>query len=303
MMLHLVMGNVSADMDSVCCSIAFAESLKNGIAIINIPKAELALRQDVLFIAGMENVFFKEDLSGFFNLAKKGKALLTLVDHNALDPFQEDWSPFVERIIDHHFDEEISYPQLKEKEIAETGSCATLVSERISLNEKNARLLLAAIILDTHNLLDVEKTKERDVAAVRRLEKYCSPPDFKTLFKKKQDVTGFSEEDLLNKDFKIYKAAQFYYGISSLPKGAEARCLQGFAAKKKIQGFFVSQWRNNQKELLIWPQRICDLLFTDPEFKQLFIPDAFLKKTYLLKEPFPRKTLQPILQKSLIKVL
>ena len=134
-MRHIILGNQSADLDSIASTIALSISLGQAFApVINVLKKDLYLRKDVLFLfkrlaIDLKHLYFLSDLPQFLSEAKLGKLRLILVDHNNLAYDQKEWAPFVDEIIDHHHDEQVHYPQLKSKTLAHVGSTATLVAE------------------------------------------------------------------------------------------------------------------------------------------------------------------------------
>ena len=122
--LHIVLGNQSGDMDSIASAIAFSYANRSRgfyIPVINIPKEDLALRGDVLHVFKTLHIdpnflFYKEDLNFLLSLAKQGYLRVTLVDHNRLSPDQESFKDYIEKIIDHHKEENNFYPLMKEED-------------------------------------------------------------------------------------------------------------------------------------------------------------------------------------------
>lgn len=241
--VHYVLGNESADLDSIASSIAFAYLLyhennsKQGelyIPLLNMHRVELALRKDVLYLFQLLNIsaddlLFLDDDVPLRLLFVQNRLRFNLVDHNILRPSQEYLSNAVERIVDHHADENKQYPLLtpENKTIAIVGSAATLVSEKmlpshqITMTPELATLLLGPILIDTSDLQSVEKTTTRDIDAVETLKPFASeimPQDFyKKLLTAKNDISGLTPSMLLSKDFKEYLDGKLLYGISSIP--------------------------------------------------------------------------------------
>jgi len=230
LMVHLVIGNQSADMDSIVSAIAFASANKNRglyVPLINIPRHDLSLRKDVIYVLNSlqidpKTLLYKEDLPFLQTLAERGFLRVTLVDHNRVAPDQEFLKCVVERVIDHHHDENDVYPFLEEKRVMQTKSNATLVAELIlpCCSSEEAYLLLAAILLDTNNL---RSTTEDDSTMAALLKKRAGVPDTDPLFdilsKKRHDLDQLTPELLLRKDYKLYKEGKLLYGMASIPKG------------------------------------------------------------------------------------
>lgn len=240
--IHFVMGNESADLDSIVSSIAYAYLLHHEqaganelyIPLLNIYREEIELRKDILYLfqqlnISTEDLLFLDDQVPLDTLFAQGRLRFNLVDHNVLRPRQEHLSDAVERIVDHHADENKQYPLMSEenKVIAVLGSAATLVSEKmlsssqIGMTPELATLLLGPILIDTFNLQSTEKTTERDIQAVeilRSIAADATPPNFyDELLAAKNDISGLSPAMLLSKDFKEYLDGKLLYGISSLP--------------------------------------------------------------------------------------
>jgi len=249
--VHVVLGNESADMDSVVSAIlrAYHLSLSSDniyLPYISISREELALRRDVLYLFDMlgisaDDVSFMDDELSLDVINKYKQLKLHLVDHNELNPDLAHLSDTVVDIIDHHADTQ-RYPDLQQKIIETIGSCTTLVANELlktrTLDELPAALaafMLAPVLMDTDNLTSKEKTRPKDVELSQQLIAKMGdklPPDFyKILQEKKADVSNFSNRMRLLKDFKKSKSDEVVFGMSSL--GASS-------------GF----WMENEAELL-----------------------------------------------------
>ena len=290
MSIQLIMGNQSGDMDSICSAIALSLILPNAIPILNIEKSEMLMRKDVLYVLEKvfidpETLYYKDSLPLFLSLAKEGKAKLALVDHNVLAPDQQEWLPFVNQIIDHHVDEEINYPMLEEKIIANTGSCATLIAE---MTPDFNLLLLAPILLDTSNGQDERKTTPRDLEQIKRYE---AGDFYQRLLAKKRDMSGLSPYQLLNRDFKSYQKGTCIYGISSLSHGVKwdfMEVAKEFMKDKGLKFLIVLEWIDDHKFIIAYD---APWIAEDPVLKELFVSPS----SGQLKEPLSRKVFQPIL--------
>jgi exopolyphosphatase len=343
--IHFVMGNESADMDSIISSIAYAyllqqQSLQQSefhIPLMNIPREELALRKDVLYLFDLFNIsaddlLFLDDDVPLDTLFAQKRLRLNLVDHNSLKPRQKHLCDIVERIVDHHHDERKHYPLVSEhdKLIDIAGSSATLIAEkvlhssRVEISPELAMLLLAPILMDTGNLKSSKKTTGRDVAIAAALKDLASsmlPADFyHALMAAKNDISGLTPPMLLSKDFKEYADGEIFYGISSLPStvcwgmddleevGPE---IQKYAGARNLDYLILLMSCNEpqaKRRILVYSpsQELLngfhDYVLADEVLQGLFIPDGssevFLMMLYRTEIAIARKQLQPLLRFS-----
>ena len=172
--LHVVMGNESADLDSIVCSITYAyfSQWKSNQAekaaaqedlffpLINIPRIDFPLRTEVVKAFQMcnispEDLIFVDDpvltqqqpqqlqipiLEIMTSQSRTNPILdLILVDHNALCYKQAHLLPYVREVVDHHKDENLYKDRTEEIKIRidPVGSCATLVGELILKHGKS----------------------------------------------------------------------------------------------------------------------------------------------------------------------
>lgn len=236
--VHVVLGNESADMDSVVSAIARAWHLSlagNGSRLvlpwINLYRDEIALRKDVQYLLDycnipLADVSFVDDPLTLQTLHAGHRLTLHLVDHNVLTPDQQMLSSDVVDIVDHHVDA-MAYPDLQQKNIQVVGSCSTLVAHDLLQTlplthwpDNLVTLLLAPILMDTTNLTSQEKTtqQDRDVAAMlmARIGDALPPDYYARLRERKLDISGLSRHGLLRKDFKKFQAGNVVYGMSTL---------------------------------------------------------------------------------------
>ncbi|KAJ1966430.1 Exopolyphosphatase [Dipsacomyces acuminosporus] len=195
--LTLVLGNESADLDSMVSSISLAYALSQKqplhepapIPIININRSDLALRPECDLLLretlvseggkGIEDLTFIDDVDLRAILAKTSDSSgqlapqveVWLADHNAPASRQAFLEPFVRGIVDHHMDEgKCQGAGLRQIEMV--GSCTTLVAARVKelgheVDATLARFLLAPVLVDTSNLNPAAKrATERDIAVV-----------------------------------------------------------------------------------------------------------------------------------------
>lgn len=189
--LNLVIGNESADLDSVVSSIVlayvrsnFTEAKKQDslyAPLICIDREEVKARFELLYLfekldIDYKNLVFLDDIKlDKLSSTLQSQLKVALVDHNVPAKRIGFISNHVDEIIDHHEDKtQSAYPAevlsaFKAKKITTMGSCSTLIWNDIkqwynegslSTSEKNYEipiLLLSALMIDTFNF--DEKTK------------------------------------------------------------------------------------------------------------------------------------------------
>ncbi|CAB4494319.1 DHH phosphoesterase [Rhizophagus irregularis] len=203
--LYFVLGNESADLDSIISSIAYAclsqqlispdelNSLSTSsfpiyFPIIQIPKSDFSLRPECSYVfsecefteSDISQLLFLDDILPHLDkLSSNYDVNLILVDHNKLiSPWSEKFNDKIDTILDHHQDERL-YLNIKCRQIEFVGSATSLVvlhfkdvwKKKISRDDfRLAKLLLAPILVDTI-LLDVskERTSNKDKEAVQFL--------------------------------------------------------------------------------------------------------------------------------------
>lgn len=237
----VVVGNQAADMDT-CCSALIAAYLEASegnktIPLIPIPRDDLRLRQDIVFVfksLGIETswLLFLDDFE------PTEQTNLFLVDHNSATIAGR-----VNSILDHH---ELEGPQqslanINPARILKSGSCMSIVinyylgrnetrlSELLLSDNTLVSLALAPILQDTNNM--TKKVEDEDRRAVSFLMRYIvsdngtfSPiTSFGVMKKQKANLEGLSMRDLLRKDYKQWGKI----GISSLPKLVEKLAKKG----------------------------------------------------------------------------
>lgn len=230
----VVVGNESADMDSIVSSLALSYLLTHqnntpALPLINTTRSDMRLRPDCQCLL--------EDLLDYLTFVDEytiTKEKLWLVDHNAPASRQSHWEPQVYGIIDHHQDEHKCQGALV-RQIEPVGSCATLVAQRIreagiTVDHTLASLLLAPILLDTTNLSpSAGKATPLDIEYVQWLgsnvnwsTSFVSTESmYETLHKLKTKVKHLSAPDLLRKDYKQWQlqdplGQDWMVGISSV---------------------------------------------------------------------------------------
>jgi exopolyphosphatase len=261
----IVLGNQGADLDSIASALVLAWHLatrqpeKAPVAVIAIPRHELILRPEVLFILAEcginpEDLLFSDDVD-LDGLLRRG-AELVLADHNSLNPSLITAKPRVASIFDHHHDDG-RFLEAAPRIIDKVGSTATLVAEYV-LQDKGeitvtaALLLAGAILLDTVNLSDKSgRSTGRDKEMAIKLLYICGRDNdtvFNTLQKAQYDLSGLTSNKLLAKDYKEWQSPLGNYGISTVLLSLESLAKQEaelalvvahFAVSKKVPVFIV----------------------------------------------------------------
>ncbi len=233
----VVIGNEAADLDSMASAIAYGylrnlqDATKLVLPIVSIPRADFILRPEAVYVfkeAGIDlsKVIFIDDID-FEQLMETAE--LVLVDHNRLSMPLEKYGDQVVSIVDHHWDEGL-YGSANPRIIETVGSTTSLVAREfrrggIEIRRDVAILLTGTILLDTVNLADdmgrVTDT-DKDIAAVTLPLCHLSQQVFfENVCKEKYNVTGFSTNDLLRKDYKEWQFGRVRCGIASALLPAE----------------------------------------------------------------------------------
>lgn len=345
--VHVVLGNESADVDSIAAPIARAKSLSLKstspneiyIPVINIPREQLRLRRDVLYLFSIlsikaKNLVFVDEIP-LLQLWSHGRLRLHLVDHNELTDHQSYMKNSVISLVDHHADEKIDYPlcSKKNKIITRVGSVSSLIAKNLlettdnQLHKSWAQFLLAAVLLDTRNLKNPVKTTEFDLEAANKLSlilpKFNQKKFYKKLLEARSDVRGFTTEELLLKDMKSYFHGGLSYVISSLPTkchyswNRDSGFLKSFRNFRKKNGVFVSTILESKKEGSrkfhmhsldpIFLQQLVFSLAKDPDLAEQVKLIAFdfhhSMATISLPNTMGRKILQPILARIFVRLM
>ncbi|KAJ2357754.1 Exopolyphosphatase [Coemansia sp. RSA 2618] len=186
----LVLGNESADLDSMVSSLALAFALWTPqqavppIPVINTNRTDMALRPECALLLettlqqaggrGVADLTFIDDFDLLRVVQQGGGGGLDvwLADHNAPSSRQHVLEPFVRGIVDHHADEGRCMGATT-RQIEPVGSCATLVAARLRelsdrvASPELAKLLIAPILVDTSDLSPAaRRATDKDVAMV-----------------------------------------------------------------------------------------------------------------------------------------
>ncbi|NWY69019.1 PRUN1 Exopolyphosphatase, partial [Erithacus rubecula] len=245
--IHVVMGNEACDLDSTVSALALAYFLAQSspraavVPVLNIPRAELALRTETTFLLRERGIpaasLVCRDEIDLRALHRAGLLSLTLVDHHLLPGADAALDEAVVEVLDHRPLERRRAAPCRVT-VEPVGSCATLVAERILqgppgvLDRTTAALLHGTILLDCINLSPAAgKVTPRDEACVALLEERF--PDlpardavFGALQAAKFDVTGLSTEQMLRKDLKVISNDEVLVGISGVFEDLETFLLR-----------------------------------------------------------------------------
>ncbi|KAI0111395.1 DHH phosphoesterase [Daldinia grandis] len=196
--LHFVVGNESADLDSLCSTLFLAYLRTHSpphtlhIPLCHLPRDDLSLRPEftaVLKYAAVTpgDVLTLTELPGGDDGLKPEDTRWLLVDHNVMTgPLGQTYGGRVVGCIDHHDDEGRVPADAEPRVIEKCGSCMSLVVEKCGeawealakqdggsnkeeaaqINAQLAYLALAPILIDTTNLGNKDKTTAHDERAV-----------------------------------------------------------------------------------------------------------------------------------------
>ncbi|KAH8681542.1 hypothetical protein BX600DRAFT_446791 [Xylariales sp. PMI_506] len=197
--LTFVVGNESADLDSLCSALVLAYFRTHAqphvlhIPVCHIPREDLILRPEFAAVlekaaATPDDVITLDELPAPDKLAAEDTQWL-LVDHNAMTGrLGQLYSSRVIGCVDHHADESQVPPGSDPRIITKSGSCMSLVVEycRATWDEISsspasdssseevdaqlAHLVIAPILIDTLSLADPHKTTDHDRHAVEWVE-------------------------------------------------------------------------------------------------------------------------------------
>ncbi|VUC22170.1 unnamed protein product [Clonostachys rosea] len=238
--LTFVVGNESADLDSLCSAVVYAYLRTNGkqqslhIPLSNLPRADLALRTEMTAVLKNADLTPSDllTLSELPDLKPEDTRWL-LIDHNSLTGPLRKFESQIIGCIDHHVDEGTIPKDISPRIIEPCGSCMSLVIEESKKlweavaagsnhteDQKLARLALAPVLIDTINLTAKDKTKPKDRSAAEFLqgkiqdEKFNSNAYYKAIEVVKEDISELSFRDIFRKDYKEWTEGGLRLGIS-----------------------------------------------------------------------------------------
>ncbi|KAJ4265065.1 Exopolyphosphatase [Fusarium torreyae] len=243
--LTFVVGNESADLDSLCSALVYAYLRTHTpphtlhIPLSNLPRDDLALRTEMSAVLKHAGLTLKDllTLSELPDL-KPEETRWLLVDHNSLTGPVKKFSEQVFGCVDHHADENAVKEDADPRVIEPCGSCMSLIveesrkiweeissqevgdSDAATENEKLAKLALAPILSDTTNLTAKEKVKNKDREAISFLEERIRDKSFdRTAYfdeisAVKEDISDLTFRDIFRKDYKEWDGEGLKLGIS-----------------------------------------------------------------------------------------
>lgn len=237
----IVMGNVSADMDSVIGSLLFALCLQTEIPnriffpVINCPKPSFSYRKDIVQLLSDHSIY-PEDLIFFEELTPAQPLTdLYLFDHHQLDSKQSHLPYTIRGIIDHHLPHPYPVnPPFEPFLISPAASACTLLYERYPFllspiwSANHYRLLLAPIYIDSNGFspsLANQKWFPGDKRVYTTLQSTCLDLDtnyfdrLSILKKQSNDVQSLGLSELVKLDYKSYDLRGWRYGISTVLVG------------------------------------------------------------------------------------
>ncbi|OAA80216.1 exopolyphosphatase [Akanthomyces lecanii RCEF 1005] len=248
--LTFVVGNESADLDSLCSAVVLAY-IRSHIAprrlhipLSNLPREDLAMRIE------LGPILAKADLddSDLITMSELPQDLdpkdteWVLVDHNVLTGDLRKYESRVISCIDHHVDEGAVSVQAAPRVIETCGSCMSLVvdtyadawrilahGEQSPVTTRNiskdlnqlAQVALAPILIDTVNMTATAKIRPKDSRAAKLLEEelmhgpnFDQTAYFDIITAAKEDLSQLSLRDILRKDYKEWENGGIKLGIS-----------------------------------------------------------------------------------------
>eukprot|EP00047_Mylnosiga_fluctuans_P022284 m.117200 g.117200 ORF g.117200 m.117200 type:complete len:370 (+) comp9202_c0_seq12:34-1143(+) len=221
----VVLGNESADLDSIACALVHSHVLQQLskdpacpiFPVVNAPRADMKLRTEALgalAAAGIDwsaLLYVDDALGRMRELQKENKLSIVLVDHNQLAVSQADIATAVTAIVDHHKDTQ-SLPHARSW-ITDAGSCASMVARHaqdngVPLEPAEALLLSYAIAADTGALSEyMGRARELDhamAAALGALHGRSMEDLMADVMKWRQALGALSCAELLRKDYKKF---------------------------------------------------------------------------------------------------
>lgn len=227
--LCIVIGNQSADLDSIASAISLAHYLnqateeKKFIPIINSKKSVIASKKTCTYMFEQLSVDLN-DLVFLEDLTHNRIGEVYLVDHNELDKRESEdlrLSELVTGVIDHHLDKgefKNANPRCIDTRVGSNASLIVSMFTGIELDPSFANLLLFPIVNDTSNLTRI--AHQIDIDAVEYLTRFTSVD--RNQLAEKLDGLKFNSDssetvsELLRQDLKIYTGS---WAMSAMNKG------------------------------------------------------------------------------------
>ena len=220
----IVIGNESADLDSVCCAIVLAMHLstlhnKPYIPVVNVSKDIVAMRGEVVHVLGLfklhlSDLIFIDDIS---HLLQTKTPNILLVDHNdvCLAWERRGFRCDIVGIVDHRADAG-RHLAVELRIVEPCSSCASLLVMRMDICHP---LLWYPLIWDSMNL--TYRATPIDFQAAERLQSMFGLKGADTWRELEGAFAALPECDiplnmLLLKDFKLFQNDNEYYGIPTI---------------------------------------------------------------------------------------
>ncbi|PHH62406.1 hypothetical protein CDD81_7202 [Ophiocordyceps australis] len=241
--LTFVVGNESADLDSVCAAIVYAYLSSHRapsrlhVPLVNVQREDLAIRPELTAVLGRAGLApdCLPTLSDLPRHVADGEPChgvgWVLVDHNVPTGIIARAAKTLSGCIDHHDDEKVVPAAAQPRVIETCGSCTSLVVhvcaddwDALSCRDPDgdvplAIVALAPILADTSNLEAKDLLRDKDLRAAAMLEAKLAPchdfdrTDFFNSIKTAMgDLSSLSLADILRKDYKQWGDL----GISSI---------------------------------------------------------------------------------------
>ncbi|KAM5345205.1 hypothetical protein ACJ41O_011067 [Fusarium nematophilum] len=276
--LTFVVGNESADLDSLCSALVYAYIRTHSpphtlhIPLSNLSREDLALRTEMTAVLKHAGLSLKDllTLSELPDLQPEDTRWL-LVDHNSLTGPLKKFSSRVFGCVDHHADEHAVSEDAEPRIVEPCGSCMSLVvdesreawedlvsrdvegssSDAAAENDKLSKIGLAPILSDTNNLTAKEKVREKDPRAVSFLEARIRDPSFSRdayfdeISAVKEDISGLSFRDIFRKDYKEWDGSGLKLGISCVVQDFEYLVSMAGGAGALLDDF--ASWARERK--------------------------------------------------------
>ena len=226
---RIVIGNQSADLDSIVSAIAMSYYLSVAnenatfIPVINSTKSVLQTKKECMYLFG----YFKVNLDDLVFISEcHGKDIseVVLVDHNELDEQEKSlgFANLVSSIIDHHLDKKLFMNATPRLIDLTAGSNATLIANlfyesKLKMNDSFATMLQFPILADTDNL--TRRTSQKDLEMhefLNSMSQIDSNLVFKNIDELKNDQSDVGAAMLIQKDYRQYCNANMKWGMSSI---------------------------------------------------------------------------------------
>ena len=231
-----VSGHKSPDTDTVGSSIAYAELLRQlGYDAQAVVFGEINKETKlILEKAGVEEPKKMEDASG---------CNMVLIDHSEYAQSAEGLQEAnIITIIDHHGAGTVTTGNQLIYDARPLGSTATIVCIRfynygLTPGEKTAKVMLASILSDTHNLMPSAST-EADRIAANTLAYMAGISDTDAFYREMFDAfvsyDGMTDEEIFFHDYKEYEAGGEKYGIGCIDVYDEEEAKNMAARMKEV---------------------------------------------------------------------